>query len=170
MATSRTIEQFESSNLQTEQTNSSTAPSPQQAEDSKVYKCLLVFAGFMAMFQVIGINTSYGVFQAYYTSSESFLPPNTPQSAIAFVGTLGMSSVRVGEVTVGYGLSWALGVFISPFMAKDERAVRLVSCGGAAVMSLGIILASFSSNVTSPRIPPFPSISPPTPLSNFSIS
>ena len=43
----------------------------------------------MAMFQVIGINTSYGVFQQFYTSPESFLDPGTPQSAIAFVGTLG---------------------------------------------------------------------------------
>lgn len=60
-------------------------------EDSKVYKCLLVFAGFMAMFQVIGINSSYGVFQAYYSSEASFLPSDTSQSAIAFVGTLGKS-------------------------------------------------------------------------------
>jgi hypothetical protein len=65
------------------------SPSTAPQKDSKLYECLLVFAGFMAMFQVIGINSSYGVFQAYYSSSESFLPSDTSQAAIAFVGTLG---------------------------------------------------------------------------------
>ena len=92
--TPETLSQFERSD-QIEQTNTSSAPSP--AQDSKRYKCLLVFAGFMAMFQVIGINTSYGVFQQFYTSKESFLPAGTPQSAIAFVGTLGMAPVGGGR-------------------------------------------------------------------------
>lgn len=71
-----------------------------QHEESTVYKCLLVFAGFMAMFQVIGINSSYGVFQAYYSSADSFLSTGTSQSAIAFVGTLGkglLSSTNVKD-------------------------------------------------------------------------
>jgi hypothetical protein len=72
-----------------EQFNVVESPSTSPQEDTKLHKCLLVFAGFMAMFQVIGINSSYGVFQAYYSSSESFLPSDTSQAAIAFVGTLG---------------------------------------------------------------------------------
>jgi hypothetical protein len=73
----------------TENRNVVTAATVVQEEDSKVHQCLLVFSGFMAMFQVIGINSSYGVFQAYYSSEQSFLPPDTSQAAIAFVGTLG---------------------------------------------------------------------------------
>jgi hypothetical protein len=68
---------------------SRTSATASPLEDSTLYKCLLVFVGFMAMFQVIGINSSYGVFQAYYSSEESFLPSNTSQASIAFVGTLG---------------------------------------------------------------------------------
>jgi hypothetical protein len=59
---------------------------PQPQEVTKLYKCLLIFAGFMAMFQIIGINSSYRVFQQYYASRESFLPPETSTSAIAFIG------------------------------------------------------------------------------------
>lgn len=62
---------------------------PQPQEVTKLYKCLLIFAGFMAMFQILGINSSYGVFQQYYASRESFLPPETSTSAIAFIGTMG---------------------------------------------------------------------------------
>lgn len=59
-------------------------------EQSNGYKCLLIFAGFMAMFQVIGINSSFGVFQQYYLSNESFLPSDTSAAAVSFVGTLGL--------------------------------------------------------------------------------
>ena len=64
-------------------------------EESTLYKCLLVFAGFMTMFQVIGINSSYGVFQAYYSSADSFLATGTSQAAIAFVGTLGKGLLSI---------------------------------------------------------------------------
>jgi hypothetical protein len=78
------LEQFTPDNNETRIVEASSTQ-----EESKAYKCLLIFAGFMTMFQVIGINSSYGVFQAYYSSKESFLSPDTPQSAISFVGTLG---------------------------------------------------------------------------------
>jgi len=45
-----------------------------------------------------------------------------------------------------YGLSWALGVFISPLMAKTKN-VKMIPCTGAILMSLGLILASFSTSV-----------------------
>jgi hypothetical protein len=62
---------------------------PRPQEVTKLYQCLLIFAGFMAMFQIIGINSSYGVFQQYYASKDSFLSPKTSTSAIAFIGTMG---------------------------------------------------------------------------------
>src|SRR5579862_7014186 len=49
-----------------EQSPPSSSSSPSTASDSMMYKSLLVFAGFMAMFQIIGINTSFGVFQQFY--------------------------------------------------------------------------------------------------------
>jgi hypothetical protein len=87
MAPSSTVVDLDSFTLDNAETTIVEAASLQ--ETSKVYKYLLVFAGFMAMFQVIGVQTSYGVFQAFYSSNESFLPPDTSQAAIAFVGTLG---------------------------------------------------------------------------------
>jgi hypothetical protein len=129
----------------TDNRNNTTSVLNSQDEESKMYKCLLVFAGFMAMFQVIGINSSYGVFQAYYSSADSFLPYGTSQSAIAFVGTLGML-FSISADPEAYGLSWALGVLISPLMAKTKN-VKTISCGGAVLMSLGLVLASFSTSV-----------------------
>ena|SRR5271154_5741810 len=46
----------------------------------------------------------------------------------------------------GYGLSWALGIFISPLMAKLKN-FRIIPCVGAILMSSGLILASFSTTV-----------------------
>ena len=87
MAPSSTVADLDSFSPDNAETTIVEAASPQ--ETSKVYKCLLVFAGFMAMFQVIGVQTSYGVFQAFYSSNESFLPSDTSQAAISFIGTLG---------------------------------------------------------------------------------
>jgi hypothetical protein len=125
---------------------SRTSATASPREDSDLYKCLLVFVGFMAMFQVIGINSSYGVFQAYYSSEESFLPSNTSQASIAFVGTLGNKHSDLAHQT-GYGLSWALGIFISPLMAKTKN-YRMISCVGAILMSAGLIFASLSKSVS----------------------
>jgi hypothetical protein len=102
----------------------------------------------MAMFQIIGINSSYGVFQQYYASKESFLPPETSTSAIAFIGTMGKHNDASKNDVEGYGLSWGLGVFISPLMAK-VKDVRVIPAVGAVLMSLGLILASFSTSVLS---------------------
>jgi hypothetical protein len=73
-----------------DQEQRSVAASSRNEDESNGYKCLLIFAGFMAMFQIIGINSSFGVFQQYYLSNESFLHSDTSAAAVAFVGTLGL--------------------------------------------------------------------------------
>lgn len=50
----------------------------------------------------------------------------------------------------GFGLSWALGVFISPLMAKLKN-FRIILCAGAILMSSGLVLASFSTTVIATR-------------------
>src|SRR5271170_5147848 len=88
MAATSTAIALEDHSPDQEQRN--VAASSRNEDESFVYKCLLIFAGFMAMFQVIGVNSSYGVFEQYYLSNESFLPSGTSPAAVAFVGTLGL--------------------------------------------------------------------------------
>jgi len=73
-----------------DQEQRNVAASSRNEDQSKGYKCIHIFVGFMAMFHVIGINSSFGVFQQYYLSNESFLPSDTSAAAVAFVGTLGL--------------------------------------------------------------------------------
>lgn len=55
--------------------NSQSASDTQRADEdvpsqpSQTYQCLLVFAGFMMTFHVIGINSIYGLFQVRMCSS-----------------------------------------------------------------------------------------------------
>ncbi len=41
----------------------------------------------------------------------------------------------------GYGLSWALGIFINPLMV-EMKSFRVIPCVGSILMSSGLVLAS----------------------------
>ncbi|KAJ7881797.1 monocarboxylate transporter [Mycena olivaceomarginata] len=90
---------------------------------------------FMMIFQIIGINSVFGIFQDFYTSEDSNIPSARGNDAIvALVGT------------IGSGLTWSGGIFVNPILARVE-SVKLITFAGAAIMSLGLLLASFSSNL-----------------------
>lgn len=124
--------------------------SPNNDNESNAYKCLLVFAGFMAIFQVNGINSSYGVFQQYYLSNNSFSPLICRQQRSHLLEHWVRTKQNLLICRQGFGLSWALGVFISPLMAKLKN-FRIIFCAGAILMSSGLVLASFSTTVIATR-------------------
>ncbi|KAJ7191323.1 major facilitator superfamily domain-containing protein [Mycena pura] len=101
-------------------------------------QALLLLAGFMMIFHIIGINTSFGIFQArpdFYTSDGSNIPSARKNDAlVSLVGT------------IGSGLTWSGGIFVNPIMARFEN-VKLITFIGTAVMSLGLLLASYSSTL-----------------------
>ncbi|KAJ7133147.1 major facilitator superfamily domain-containing protein [Mycena epipterygia] len=99
------------------------------------YQALLLLSGFMMIFQIIGINSVFGIFQDFYTSEESNIPSARGNDAVvALVGT------------IGSGLTWSGGIFVNPILAR-VNSVKLVTFVGAAIMSLGLLLASFSSSL-----------------------
>ncbi|KAJ7020173.1 MFS general substrate transporter [Mycena alexandri] len=69
----------------------------------------------------------------FYTSEESNIPAARGNDAlVALVGT------------IGSGLTWSGGIFVNPIIARVE-SVKLITFVGAAIMSLGLFLASYSS-------------------------
>ena len=95
---------------------------------------------FLAIFQTIGPNLSYGVFQSYYTSSpHSPIPTSerTDKALVAFVGTLGS------------GLTWGGSIYVGPMLKRagggGEKRIAVV---GAMGVSLGFLLASFGTKVS----------------------
>ncbi|EPQ60098.1 MFS general substrate transporter [Gloeophyllum trabeum ATCC 11539] len=87
------------------------------------------------IFQVIGINSIYGIFQEMYTS-----PRSTVKDAIgqdAFVSLVG---------SIGTGLTWSGGIVVNPLIARTKD-VRWITVSGVVIMSLGLILASFSTRL-----------------------
>ncbi|EIW64477.1 MFS general substrate transporter [Trametes versicolor FP-101664 SS1] len=114
----------------------------QRAEDedthpqpSQTYQCLLVFAGFMMTFHVIGINSIYGLFQEFYTSPETNIKGAEGQDAlVSLVGT------------IGSGLTWSGSIFVNPMIGRFDN-VKLISLTGAFIMSVGIVLASFCTEL-----------------------
>ncbi|KAH9854291.1 MFS general substrate transporter [Lenzites betulinus] len=105
------------------------------SQPSQTYQCLLVFAGFMMTFHVIGINSIYGLFQEFYTSPETNIRGAQGQDAlVSLVGT------------IGSGLTWSGSIFVNPMIGRFEN-VKLISLTGAFIMSVGIFLASFSTQL-----------------------
>ncbi|KAI0713111.1 monocarboxylate transporter [Cerioporus squamosus] len=105
------------------------------AEPSQSYKCLLVLAGFMMTFHVIGINSIYGLFQEFYTSPETNVKGAEGQDAlVSLVGT------------IGSGLTWSGSIFVNPMISRVDN-VKLISLSGAFIMSVGIFLASFCTEL-----------------------
>jgi len=99
---------------------------------------IVLVSAFMTVFQTIGMNQAYGVFQSYYTSNptDSILPPSqaSNKAVVAFVGTLGA------------GLTWAGSIYVNPLMARSKD-LRHITLAGAVFMSLGYILAGFSTQI-----------------------
>ncbi|KAI0338248.1 monocarboxylate transporter [Trametopsis cervina] len=87
------------------------------------------------IFQVIGVNSIYGIFQEFYTSDASNIVDAKDQDAlVSFVGTLGT------------GLTWSGSIFVNPLIARVKH-IQLVMISGVLTMSLGILLASFSTKL-----------------------
>ncbi|KAL0567536.1 hypothetical protein V5O48_014459 [Marasmius crinis-equi] len=116
----------------------------QQARITPLYQSVLLLSGFFMTFHVIGINSTYGVYQAevralicskeFYTSTRSNIRDAKGQDAlVSLVGT------------IGTGLTWAGGILVNPLIAGGN--VKLVALSGAFFMSLGLVLASFSTKL-----------------------
>ncbi|KAI9066472.1 MFS general substrate transporter [Trametes sanguinea] len=115
--------------------SAASEPTSATSEPSKSYQCLLVFAGFMMTFHVIGINSIYGLFQEFYTSSETNITGAQGQDAlVSLVGT------------IGSGLTWSGSIFVNPMIRRFDN-VKLISMAGAFIMSLGIFTASFCTQL-----------------------
>ncbi|EJD03008.1 monocarboxylate transporter [Fomitiporia mediterranea MF3/22] len=83
----------------------------------------------------MGINSIYGVFQEFYTSPETNIVDAQGQDAlVSLVGTL------------GYGLTWGGGIFVNPLIVRVKN-LKIITLTGTTVMSLGLILASFSTRL-----------------------
>ncbi|GJE90222.1 MFS general substrate transporter [Phanerochaete sordida] len=102
---------------------------------TKKYQAILLAAGFAMIFQVIGINSIYGIFQEFYTSPESNIKDAQGQDAlVSLVGT------------IGTGLTWSGSIFVNPLIARTQH-VQYIMLPGVLIMSLGIFLASFSTRL-----------------------
>lgn len=126
---------------------------------SRWYQCALVLAGFFATFQTIGLNQTYGIFQAsllamslsqsssdclflngrfgqdFYTSSNSNIVDGPGRYAMASL---------IG--TIGGGLTWSGSVFVGLLISRGCN-LSLMCLSGSAIMSLGFILASLATKV-----------------------
>jgi MFS family permease len=102
---------------------------------SRLYQSALLFAGFMTTFQTIGMNQSYGVFQDYYTSSDS--PIVDARAKYAMVSLIG---------TIGSGLTWSGSIFVS-LIISSGCDLRLMCLSGATIMSLGLLLSSLATKL-----------------------
>lgn len=99
-------------------------------------KVAVLTCAFLAVFQTIGPNLSYGVFQTFYTSStDSILPPNetSNKGLVAFVGTLAA------------GLTWGGSIYVNPLMSRFPNPKHL-TVPGCLLMSTAFLLASFSTH------------------------
>ena len=112
---------------------------------TKRRQLVVLVAAFFDVFLTIGINQSYGVFLAYYSTTGSsdvdpFLPRSEAQSKamLAFVGTLGS------------GLTWGGSIFVNPIMARTKD-LRRVTATGAMLIAAGYVLASFCGRVCCTR-------------------
>ncbi|KAL5485184.1 hypothetical protein ACEPAI_7826 [Sanghuangporus weigelae] len=107
----------------------------EDSTQTRRYQRMLLISGFVMIFQVIGINSIYGIFQEYYTSSETNIVDAHGQDAlISLVGTL------------GYGLTWGGGIFVNPLIVRVKN-LKLITLSGTFIMSVSLVLASFSTKL-----------------------
>ncbi|EPE10498.1 monocarboxylate transporter [Ophiostoma piceae UAMH 11346] len=124
---------------------------------SRSQQASVLAASFLAIALSIGYNQCYGVFLEYYKSDGQDVlrlaaGEQKPSTALlAFVGTLGA------------GLTWAGSIFVNPWLSRVEHAAavsrsasahtsfllspRGITLAGVALMALGFLLASFSTQV-----------------------
>lgn len=105
---------------------------------SKNRQILVLISSFLTIVITIGLNQSYGVFQAYYISSSQTILKSADNSPalVAFVGTLAS------------GLTWSGSIFINPMLTRISLPqLRQLCILGVLLMSLGFGLASISSTV-----------------------
>ncbi|KAK3066206.1 hypothetical protein LTS18_001909, partial [Coniosporium uncinatum] len=118
--------------------SSSAAVEQELLPTTRNRQIIVLISAFMTVFQTIGMNQAYGVFQSYYTSNpaDSVLPPSqaSNKAVVAFVGMLGA------------GLTWAGSIYVNPLMARSKD-LRHITLAGAVFMSLGYILAGFSTRI-----------------------
>jgi hypothetical protein len=117
-----------------------TDGSPELLPITRKRQILVLISGFLTICITIGFNQSYGVFQNYYISpTQTMLPKSAANQGalVAFIGTL------------GYGLTWGGSIVVNPTMARmGVRGVRGLGILGVFFMSLGFVLASFSTQVS----------------------
>ncbi|KAH8992475.1 MFS general substrate transporter [Lactarius akahatsu] len=102
---------------------------------TRLYQFALLLAGFMTTFQTIGMNQSYGVFQDYYTSTNSTIIDAREQYAmVSLIGT------------IGSGLTWSGSIFVS-LIISSGCDLRLMCLSGTTIMSLGLLLSSFATKL-----------------------
>ncbi|TFL01978.1 major facilitator superfamily domain-containing protein [Pterulicium gracile] len=106
-----------------------------QKKQHKRYQMILVACGFFMVFNVIGINWSYGIFQEYYTSSQTHIKGTEGQDAL--VSLIG---------SIGAGLTWSGGIIAGPIMARAKH-VQWVTLFGVVTMSVGLMLVSICTKV-----------------------
>ncbi|KAI0003801.1 major facilitator superfamily domain-containing protein [Russula compacta] len=108
---------------------------PEYPRSTRLYQCVLVFAGFMTTFQTIGANQTYGIFEEFYTSSQSNIVDGPGHyAATSLIGT------------IGGGLTWSGSLFVSLIISRGYD-LSLMCLTGSALMSLGFILASFATRL-----------------------
>lgn len=107
----------------------------EQKRQHRRYQYTLLICGFLMTFNVIGINSSYGIFQEFYTSSQTHLKDSQGQDALVSL---------VGAIATG--LTWSGGIVVSPLMAKVQK-VQWITLTGVGVMSVGLFSVSFSTKI-----------------------
>lgn len=74
--------------------------------------------------------------QEFYTSPQSNIKDALGQDAlVSLVGT------------IGTGLTWSGSIFVNPMIARTKN-IKLITLSGVVIMSLGLILASYSTRVS----------------------
>lgn len=95
-----------------------------------------VVASFCLMFNSWGLINAFGVFQEYYSS---FTPPVSIPSSISWIGSL--------QTFLLLACGSATGSFV------DRGYAQLMSFIGCALLTLGLLLTSFSGEFTSTHRP-----------------
>ncbi|KAJ3838249.1 MFS general substrate transporter [Lentinula raphanica] len=109
------------------------------APPTRIYQTMLVLAGSMMIFHIIGLNQVFGIFQVelmeFYTSSQSNIKGVQGQDAlVSLVGS------------IGTGLTWSGSIIMNPLIARIDN-IKLVTLTGAFIMSFGLVLASFATHI-----------------------
>ncbi|CAN6613622.1 hypothetical protein TRVA0_005S02894 [Trichomonascus vanleenenianus] len=103
-----------------------------QQKEIRIKGLLVVAAAFMCNFIVFGVGFTFGVFQDFYTRPSGPLH-HASEAEVSIIGTLGTS------------LTYLCGTVTVPMCRK--YGPRLMMLCGAFLMGLGMVLASFCSQV-----------------------